>query len=162
MNAPVTPPGHFQRILFCTDFPEGPDRAFDFALAMARQNPGCTLLLLHVIPETDARFWRAYIDEVEDIDQQARQQIDRKIDTTYRARMPAAIPFEVQFRIGKDYLEILEFMRERQVDLVVIGREGHGALHRAFFGKVAEKVVRKATCPVLVVPIEPARDQTEG
>ena len=37
--------------------------------------------------------------------------------------------------------------------LVVIGRQGHSSLQTALFGKVTEKIVRKADCAVLVVPM---------
>ena len=43
----------------------------------AIRNVGCTLTLLHVIPEPDAQFWKGYIYEVGDMDAKARADIDR-------------------------------------------------------------------------------------
>lgn len=37
-------------------------------------------------------------------------------------------------------------------DLIVIGSHGHGALYEALFGSIAEGVVRRSPCPILVVP----------
>ena len=62
------PESRFQRILFCTDFSEHADLAFDFAVDAAKRRPGCTLYLLHVIPEPEAQFWKTYIYEVDGVD----------------------------------------------------------------------------------------------
>ena len=55
--------------------------------------------------------------------------------------------------IGKDWQEILTFAKEKQVDLIVMGRQGHSALQKPLFGSVTEKITRKAECAVLVVPL---------
>ena len=143
----------FQKILFCTDFSENADFAFQYALKLARQNPNCTLFLLHVVPESDAQFWKGYIYEVEDVDQKAKQDIEERLDRTYRAKIPAEIGFQAEFRVGKDYQEILDFAKEQDVDLIVIGRQGRGSLSKAFFGNVTEKVARNAPCAILIIPL---------
>ncbi|MCK5802158.1 MAG: universal stress protein [Lentisphaeria bacterium] len=144
----------YQRILFCTDFSHNADFAFDFAIDAAARRPGCVLHLLHVLNEPDAQFWKTYIYEVDDIDQKAREDIDRKIADTYLPRVPEDIEFMVDFRIGRDYIEILKFAEEHKVDLIVIGRQGHSTLGSMLFGTVTEKVARNTHCPVLVVPLE--------
>jgi nucleotide-binding universal stress UspA family protein len=142
-----------QRILFCTDFSENANFAFNFAVDAAIRRPGSKLYLLHVVPETEAQFWKSYIYEVEGVDAKARHDINERIDQTYRSRLPENMELKVEFRVGKDYQEILNFTRENQIDLIVMGRQGHNALQEAFFGNVTEKVVRKANCVVLVVPL---------
>ncbi|HUT45780.1 MAG TPA: universal stress protein [Sedimentisphaerales bacterium] len=143
----------YQRILFCTDFSENANFAFDFAVDAAIRRPGSQLYLLHVVPESEAQFWKSYIYEVEDVDAKARHDMDERIDQTYRSRLPENLELKVEFRIGKDYQEILNFTRENQIDLIVMGRQGHNALQKTFFGNVTEKVVRKADSVVLVVPL---------
>lgn len=44
-------------------------------------------------------------------------------------------------------------------DLLVIGSHGHSRIHTAVLGSVAESCVRAATCPVLVIPAQPAADR---
>lgn len=149
MDTPFT----YRRILFCTDFSENADFAFDFAVDAAVRRPGCTLYLLHVVPETEAQFWRTYIYEVANVDEQARASIDEKVAQNYRPRVPAGLDFQVEVRVGKDSLAILEFAQEKDVDLIVIGRQGRGQLQKAWFGNVTEKIVRKANCVVLVIPL---------
>lgn len=159
MNMDSMPPSPYQRILFCTDFSENADFAFDYAMDAAVRRPGCTLYLLHIIPEPEAQFWKTYIYEVDDVDEKAKHDIDEKINSTYRTRVPAGLDFHVEMRVGKDYLKILEFAREQHVDLIVLGRHGHSALENVLFGNVTEKVVRKADCAVLVVPVSVQRRQ---
>ena len=149
----------FQHILFCTDFSENADFAFSFALDAATRRPGCELYLLHVIPETEAQFWKTYIYEVEDVDNKAKRDVDERIES-YRSRLPEDVTFGVEIRIGKDSQEILTFARDQQIDLIVMGRQGRGALQKALFGNVTEKVVRKADCAVLVVPLSYGRKRT--
>ena len=151
----------FQRILFCTDFSENADFAFSFALDAATRRPGCQLYLLHVIPETEAQFWKTYIYEIEDVDNKAKHDVDERIET-YRSRLPENVTFNVEIRIGKDSQEILTFAQDKQVDLIVMGRQGRGSLQKALFGNVAEKVVRKADCAVLVVPLSYEKKRSEG
>lgn len=145
-----------KKVLFCTDFSANADCAFKHAVAAAMSGPGGRLWLLHVIPEPEAQFWKTYVYEVEGIDEKAKQDIDAKLAETYFARIPEGLETEVEIRIGKDYLEILDFAVERKVDLIVLGRQGHSSLGRVLFGNVAERVIRRAVCPVLVVPIIPA------
>ena len=144
---------HFLRILFCTDFSENADFAFAFAVDAARRRAGSELYLLHVLPESEAQFWKTYIYEVDDVDAKAKRDIDERIDRSYRSRLPEGLDLKVEFRVGKDHQEILQFAREKNIDLIVMGRQGHGALQHTLFGKVAEKVVYKAECAVLVVPL---------
>ena len=143
----------FSRILFCTDFSENADIAFEYALDAAKRRPGCILYLLHVIPEPEAQFWKTYIYEIDEVDRKARQDIDAKIAETYQRRIPSDVHFEVAIRIGREYVEILQFAGDNDVNLLVLGRHGHTAFGEWLFGGVTEKVMRKADCPVLVVPL---------
>ncbi|RJP21790.1 MAG: universal stress protein [Candidatus Omnitrophota bacterium] len=145
--------GPFKRILFCTDFSRNADFAFEFAIEQASRNPDCVLYLLHVIPEPEAQFWRTYIYEVENLDEKAKQDMDAKVAETYLPGIPAGIHYEVEFRIGKDYMQILEFASEKNVDLIIIGRHGQSSFGKVLFGNVTEKVTRHAECPVLVIPL---------
>lgn len=142
--------GHFRRILFCTDFSANADFAFGFAVDAALRNIGSVLHLLHVLPEPDAQFWKGYIYEVDNVDAKARAEIDRKIDTAYRPRVPSGLDFRTVFRVGSPDKQILDYAHEQEIDLVILGRQGHGSV---FFGNVAARVARHADCPVLIVPM---------
>jgi nucleotide-binding universal stress UspA family protein len=154
MNPSALPESRFKRILFCTDFSESADAAFEFALDAAIRRPGATLYLLHVIHEPDAQFWKSYIAEVDNVDAEAKKAIDEKVAAAYLARVPPGLDVKVEFRIGPDAATILEFAKATQIDVIVLGRHGHSSMGKALFGSVAEKIVRKAACAVLVVPLD--------
>jgi len=140
------------KVLFCTDFSETADHAFLHAVDAVRRRSGSELILLHVIPEPEAQFWKTYIYEVEDVDAKARQDVDAKIAEAYTPHVPAEVKFRVEVRIGNVSAEILDFAKDENVHLIVLGRQGHSALAELVFGTVTDRVLRATTCPVLVVP----------
>jgi len=157
MNLSALPASRFQRILFCTDFSESADAAFDFALDTAVRRPDATLHLLHVIHEPDAQYWKTQLAEVENINADAKKAIDAKVEAAYLSRVPAGVNLKVAFRIGPDAATILEFARSERIDVIILGRHGHSSVGKALFGSVVEKIVRKAECAVLVVPLAYAK-----
>jgi len=52
---------------------------------------------------------------------------------------------------GTPFLEIVRYARERSIDLIVLGTHGRSGLAHVLMGSVAERVVRKAPCPVLTI-----------
>lgn len=145
-------PAAFRHILFCTDFSPSADHAFAAALGLALLAPDTQLTLLHVIPETEAQFWKAYIYEVDHVDARAQHDIHAKIKSSYLSRLPEGRHMKIELRIGQAAEKALALAAERNVDLIVVGRQGGGRLTQALFGRTAEKIVRKARCPVLVIP----------
>ena len=47
---------------------------------------------------------------------------------------------------------ILKEVSKLKADMIVIGSHGHGALYKALVGSVSEVIIKKACCPVLIVP----------
>ena len=144
---------NYKKILFCTDFSDNALFAFRYAVRAASRNPGAELILLHVIPEPDAQFWKGYIYEVGDMDSKARADIDARIDSDYRPCLKPGIPFRVEMRIGDAPREILAFAEKEQADLIILGRQGRGAIAQWLLGNVAVKITRRSPCPVLLVPM---------
>jgi universal stress protein A len=66
-------------------------------------------------------------------------------------------------KTGKPFVEIIETAKEENVDLIIIATHGHSGVEHILFGSTAEKVVRKAPCPVLTLR-EPIKgfDYKEG
>lgn len=66
-------------------------------------------------------------------------------------------------KTGKPFVEIVETAKEENVDLIIIATHGRSGVEHILFGSTAEKVVRKAPCPVLTLR-EPIKgfDYKEG
>ena len=52
---------------------------------------------------------------------------------------------------GAPFVEIVHYARKHGIDLIVMGTHGRSGIAQVLLGSVAEKVVRKASCPVLTV-----------
>ncbi len=162
MNSSSLPESRFKRILFCTDFSESADAAFEFALDAAIRRPGATLYVMHVIHEPDAQYWKAMLAEVENINAEAKKAIDAKVAAAYLSRVPKGVDVKTVYRIGSDAAAILDFAKGERADVIVLGRHGHSSVGKTLFGSVAEKIVRKAECAVLVVPLSYAKAAAEA
>ena len=55
---------------------------------------------------------------------------------------------------GATVKTILREAEKLDVDLIVMGSHGHGAVYRTLLGSVSKGVLHKATCPVVIVPAE--------
>jgi nucleotide-binding universal stress UspA family protein len=79
---------------------------------------------------------------------QARERLDG-----FLTAIPDELPVEASVRLGISAKEILAEAVEWNADLLVVGSRGRSAVSRFLIGSVAETVVRKAPCDVLLVPV---------
>lgn len=141
-----------QRILLPTDFSEYSAAARLYACAFAEQF-GAQLHVLHVIqdlaplvPEPGAAL-ASPIDYLRELELNANAMLERVIDPSWAAGKTIVRAV----RQGPPFLEIIRYAKEFDIDLIVLGTHGRGGLAHMLLGSVAEKVVRKAPCPVLTV-----------
>ena len=144
----------FKKILFCTDFNTDAMTAFHYALNIAGGNADSEILIFHAIPEPEAQFWKSYIYEVEDVDAKAKTDIDKMIADIYAPEIPCGMKWTSQFAVGNVGEEILLAAKKNSADLIVIGRGAGQNIINRLLGNFTEKVIRKAHCPVMVVPEE--------
>jgi nucleotide-binding universal stress UspA family protein len=64
----------------------------------------------------------------------------------------AQVPVETQVRVGTAHAEIVAHAKEKRAGLVVIGKRGQNLAESLLIGSTADRVLRKATIPVVVVP----------
>ena len=137
-----------QRICVPVDFSDTSRAALKYAKALAEAF-GARLHILHVlvnwIPETDVPVSPQVYEQFE---QSARKQLETVLLPEERTKYRA----ELDIVNGtSEFLEIIRYAREKEIDLLVMGTHGRGAIAHILLGSVAEKVVRKAPCPVLTV-----------
>lgn len=93
---------------------------------------------------------------IEEQTQELRQRLLRQAAQTGLAELPGFVPDQACLVLGAPHHEITELARRIRADLIVVGASEAGAIHRAFLGSTADRVVRKAPCPILVVRSETA------
>lgn len=134
------------RILVAVDFSETSDKAFDHALSLARAFEA-ELLAIHVLEEpilyapTTAQVYR---DEFE-------KTMQGRMDELLARHSGEGVEIRTLLKPGPPFLEVIRTAEAENCDMIVMGTHGHGPVQNMLMGSVAEKVVRKAKCPVLVV-----------
>lgn len=61
------------------------------------------------------------------------------------------VEFESIVLSGHPAQEIINFAAREKTDIIIIGTHGFTGLDRMIFGSIAEKVIKMAPCPVLVI-----------
>ena len=141
-----------RRTVHPTDFSPASGPAFKKALEVAKDNKA-TLLIVHVLPTLpmigDAFIPPATIDEMLRAQQaQAQKTMERLVS---RARSAGVRVSGFVLDNGAVADAIVRFAKRQKADLIVSGTHGHGVFARALLGSVAERVMSKAPCPVMVV-----------
>ena len=139
-------------ILVPTDFSPASDRALDVAMDIARMT-GAALELLHVDPAT---IWVLpppgdVVAGPVDLSESLATSVMQLEATIARVRGAGLVCTGVS-QAGKPDAEIVDHARSRGAGLIVVGSHGRTGVSHLLAGSVAEKVVRHAPCPILVVP----------
>jgi len=140
-----------RRILFPTDFSEPAEYAWPYALTFA-QEFGAEVHLVHVVTPPP-RLTEAYAVDfdpertVQALTAEAGASMDRQVE----AAKTRGLIFRREVRVGVDYREIIDYATKYDIDLIVMATHGRTGLAHVLLGSVAEKVVRKAPCPVLTI-----------
>jgi nucleotide-binding universal stress UspA family protein len=141
-----------QRILWPTDFSKYSKIAGDYACALAEQFSS-ELHLLHVIEDVLTILPEAgmVFPPPQEYQPKLRADAEKSLSQLLEGK-PAAVKSIVRnVRNGHPFLEILKYAKDAEIDMIIIGTHGRTGLAHVLLGSVAEKVVRKAPCPVLTV-----------
>jgi nucleotide-binding universal stress UspA family protein len=141
---------NIQRILFPTDFSHYNDGALEYAKTLAA--------------EADAILYIVHVDEMQDLHaamgesgyliaaavaHEGRPEVRRRLEEVVPTTEDAI--YEHYYLQGSPVNEIVQFAERENVDLIVMGSHGRTGLSRLLMGSIAEGVMRKAPCPVLIV-----------
>jgi universal stress protein A len=141
-----------RRLLVPTDFSRSSENALTYGLAFAEKF-GAQVWLLHAVQDLALFIPEAVLGvppPLPPADQfvaAARAALERVVG----GLGPAGAAVRPEVAEGPAYDAIVRFARERDVDLIVMGTHGRTGLAHVLLGSVADKVVRRAPCPVLTV-----------
>ena len=82
-------------------------------------------------------------------DEQRMAAVQKLFDSKFSADGDSALTFAI--KIGEPTTEIIDYAEENEIDLVVMPSRGRTGISRFFMGSIAERVIRYAHCPVLVL-----------
>lgn len=138
----------FRKVLVPVDFSAGSRYAMEVAAEMIARD-GTAITLLHIVEIPVAYRGRSTLPgAVEALDQRGAEILD---GWAAALREKVTVPVRTEWHIGSPGTEVLAVLdADRSYDLVVTGSHGRTGFRRVLIGSVAEKIVRYASCPVLV------------
>ncbi len=141
---------NWRKICCAVDFSESSRLALEEAADLARRFDGA-LTLIHVFETVPVATTEGIVSPP-DLVEQLSVELSRKLESwKAEAERRADRPVRQNVLSGDPATEIVRFAREGEFDLVITGTHGRTGLKHLVLGSVAEKVVRQAHCPVLVV-----------
>jgi nucleotide-binding universal stress UspA family protein len=146
------PNADWKRICCPIDFSDASRAAMEVAADLARRF-GAELVLLHAYPVPGYTFPDGSVMASPKMMQELAEQAERHLEEWRAAaeRLVGAPRVSAEKAIGEPAAEIVSFAKARAVDLVAMGTHGRTGLEHALMGSIAERVVRRAHCPVLTV-----------
>ena len=136
------------RVLVAVDFSETSEKALHHALAIARSY-GARVYLTHVVSALG--FTLSGGDTVAMATEVAERDLSTLEESLATAGTLNGMQHETLVCQGEVWKELERVVREKSVDMVVVGTRGRTGLSKVAFGSVAEAVFRHSTCPVLTV-----------
>ncbi|HET7153699.1 MAG TPA: universal stress protein [Candidatus Kapabacteria bacterium] len=142
-----------KRLLTPIDFSESSKQALHYAVEFARSFKA-ELHLLNVIEPVmypAEMFGQVGMVDVESVlEKSANEEMQ-----AWKSFIPNDLPAITTTQHGRPFAEILRYAQEHAIDLIIIGTHGRSGIDHFLLGSTAEKVIRKAPCPVLTVrPVE--------
>lgn len=148
-----------EKILFPTDFSEGSFHALPYAVDFSKHY-NARLYILHTIYDitraTDSHVPHISADELyREISEWAQKEMEKCCIEEIRG-LPNVEKVVLK---GVPYEEIIKFAAKEKIDMIVMGTYGRVGLDRFLFGSTAERVVRRAPCPVMTVRVPKHRER---
>jgi nucleotide-binding universal stress UspA family protein len=141
-----------RRILVPTDFGEHSRNALNYGAALADKFRAA-LTLLHVLPYDVLVPPDPMLAAPVPVPPPVGQEDDARAALDRLRADPKLDGLDVATEVvrGDPAEEIVRYARQREIDLIVLGTHGHTGLAHLLTGSTAERVVRRAPCPVLTV-----------
>lgn len=141
---------NWKKLCCAVDFSEPSRFAMEGAVDLARRFQGELTLVHAVVPSAPAAS-DVLVSSTGLADVAAEEQADKLEAWRAEAEQRAGFPVRARTLSGDAAAAIVRFVKDEDCDLLLIGTRGRGGFRRALLGSVAERVVRRAECPVLVV-----------
>jgi len=138
-------------ILIPTDFSEEAHDALLYAIPYA-QEWDASLLLLHVYPPPSGpdTAWVFIESERENWEKGAKTEMKKLVDEV--EKVDVSLTCEVMVRQGPLVSEIVTLVKEKGIDMIIMGTQGARGLEKALVGTSTASVVSRVKCPVVAVP----------
>ena len=150
----MAPQVNFNSLLVPVDFSPSSRAAFQHAIALA-DGTDAVIIALHALDPMLIEFAETHdFGSHEEVVARMRQRAKRELEL-YKSEEKSGPEIETVICEGVPFLEILKKADDFAVDMIVMGKVGRrGQLEKLLFGSTAEKVLRAAKQPVVVLPFD--------
>jgi len=142
-----------KNILFPTDFSRCASQAMEHALYLSKKYQA-KLHMLHaiVLHEDDVHNHEITFPEFEVLHKALEDHSSTRMEAALKEIGKSEIEISMEQVRGISGAEvILDYAKEKDIDLIVMGTHGRRGLGHLFLGSVAEKIVQFSECPVLTI-----------
>jgi len=142
-----------ERILFPTDFSEGALHALPYAVDLAKHY-NAKLHIIHVVYDL-TKAMGIHVPHIshDELYKELNKWAIGEMEKCCVEEIRGFKEIEKTVLKGIPYEEIIKFANDNKIDIIVIGTYGRSGLERFIFGSTAERVVRRAPCPVMTVRV---------
>lgn len=138
------------RILFPTDFSHYNDAALVYASTLAAE-AGAKLYIVHVDERYDVTAAMGEAGYLYPLTEEPEKRCEIRDQLSKIVPTIPGVTFEHHYLQGAPLSEIVKFAKREKIDLIVMASHGRTGLSRLVMGSIAEGVMRRAPCPVLIV-----------
>ncbi|MBW1723041.1 MAG: universal stress protein [Deltaproteobacteria bacterium] len=140
-----------KKIACCVDFSDHAAQAFEQALEIAERFQA-KLYLVHVLPPVvNPVLSDLELDWPTEPKKSLILKIEEKMAREYGAKINPKVTSRIVVMDGHVSSEIITFLEEKDIDLVIVGSYGASGMGLVVFGSVANRIARKAPCSVMIV-----------
>lgn len=140
-----------KKILVPVDFSDYSKDALKYAVQFAKQF-NARLYIVYVVEPViyPADFSMGQV-AIPSLENDIKNRAEEEMESLVKSFVDPSIKTEKIIKTGKPFVEIIETAREVDADIIIMATHGHTGVEHLLFGSTAEKVVRKAPCPVLTL-----------
>jgi nucleotide-binding universal stress UspA family protein len=144
-----------QKIIVATDFSSRAGRAIERGAQLAKEHDA-KLYLLHVLPLfTSEALKRLLIETPLETEQRLYSHAQATLQETAAALASEGINVAHYVEVGRAHMEINQYAKLREADLIVMGDQGETFIQEFFLGTTVSKTLSKGSCPLLIVKQAP-------
>lgn len=139
-----------KKILYPTDFSSYAAAARPYAVELAKKF-GAEIMIMNVLMSPSYAVSPEFAVDLTKIQKDMQTAAEANLEEVRKLVAKEGVPARTILEIGSPFAEIVHTAKSEKADLIVMATHGHGAVKHMLLGSTAERVVRKAPCPVLTI-----------
>lgn len=139
-----------KKILYPTDFSTYAANARPYVVDFAKKF-GAEVTIINVLMSPSYAVSPEFAVDLTKIQKDMQNAAEASLEELRKVFEKEGIPTRTVLEVGSPFAEIVHTAKTEKADLIIMATHGHGAVKHMLMGSTAEKVVRKASCPVLTV-----------